>query len=670
MAGEQQVDITNFNEIANAVREESDNMLTRGWTYGTGSKAFNVVIQNKEYIKAVQEQVNLIRGNTEAIKDSNKNSANALELSKENTEAIKENTDSIEENTHKSIDEANKRHKDNKEFYINWKQTSRKVIELMSQLSGFISGRIDRENQLNKVLAESNVIYDGNAKDMADYANKLGMTLDEYGEYLRNNAREFNIMQNTFQNGVQDINMDWKKISAASGATLQESQKGFATYTKMMAQTGQLSQMTASEFNDGAQEFIKEMKNLARATGTNTDTMLKQIEQNEQQYQMQALMNNENTRYGALALQNMGLSPDQIVGVMSGVVSEELATQMAVNPQMREIITQLQSANRNGGLRDEASLRATMQQIQGSRSYQEATARNQAMKNNDTITNIATLSGQGNPYSGIYTSSTIANNINSVAKNLDEGANKKLKDQMEAATGRQIAEKTRDNSAEQMAMLGDHLVNVNNSMAKLAEQETKLYNWLNEYTTKYGALMSQLGIIGSALNRYLPLVEQTIKLTQSTVSIFSAINGWGTSISKWGSTLTQTGGTLTKILGWGAKLVGFLMKASPWLAGIAAVVGILYSNWNKITKWLGWGSSEDEAEKKVAKSKEEIAQEVQEQQAAEQTQQELETTSFENTQSEDTTNYAQMTTNELLTDIARKVGDLVSNQAMNNYVVH
>ena len=651
----QPVSVENSSQIAAAVREETDNLLTRGWTYGSGSKAFNVIIQNKDVIKAVQEQVKAL-SEANALSKENINSVNeANNLSKENTDAIKENTESIEENTHKSIEESDKQHKERKGIFADWKQTTRRVIEGIAKLSGFIAGRIDRENQLNRILAESNVVYDGTAKDMADYASKLGMTLNEYGEYLRNNSREFNLMQARFENGVQDISLDFKKIAQTSGATLQESQKGFATYSKLMAQTGQLSQMTVTEFNNGAAEFIKEVKGLARATGTNTETMLKQIEQNEQQYQMQALMNNENTRFAAMALQNMGMSPDQIVGVMTGVVSEELATQMAVNPQMRELVSQLQVANRQGGLQNKESLRATMGQIYQSESYQAATARTQGMKNDMTTTQIAVLAGQNNPFSGVYASSNIANGLESYAKNLDNGANAKLDKQIEAGVNREVAEKERDNRAEQMSFLGERLSDVNNTMAYLAGRESELYKMLNKLSYTFAGAMANIGIVGTTMNRYMPLIKGTMEVLISLDSSFKGLKaGWN----------------VLKTIGTGiGQVIKFVAGLNPVFRGILAVAGVagaLYAAWKGISKWMGWTSDEPD---KVAKSKEEIAKEVQEEQAKQEEIKEVETVNIvenENNAAEQM-NYTQMTTNEILTNIARNVSDLVSNQKMNNY---
>lgn len=518
----------------------------REYAAGDGSRAFSVIIQNKEFVANTKELAESVKRAKNSIDDN-------IKIGTENNKLLKENNE-IEKQKKENLRKEQEQH--NARMIV-----AQKIIGGLSAFAGFITGRIDAENKLYKSLAESNIIYSDNVKEINKYANALGMSLEEYTTYLQQNSQQYNIIQSRLSNIIDSTSLEWKKISKETGATREEMTKGLSTYSKYVISTGEITQLSAKQYNEGATKFITDVKLLSKALGVNTDTILKQIESHESHWQMQALLANESTRKGAMAMQAAGFSPDLIVAGLTGRMNETAAKQMALNEYTNAQIQLIRNASSLGKFSTIEDIASVAKQFNSPemRALQE---QDYARKQNNNITMLATASQEyftGLDYGASKRGETFAQFAN-IGKG-DEGFNKIL----ESITRKETSQNVMENNAFAMMQLGEEIIGVNDTASAINEKVSDMYDLIKQ---NYGEIISILngyvGKTGTIIDKALPLLERAYYITQ-LIYIFKSLKG----LTKIGN-LFKSGGTFSKVAGSLNKVGNSLSKASNLVAGQTA----------------------------------------------------------------------------------------------------
>lgn len=328
-------------EIKQAIFDSNSAVLTT-YTAGRGQQYLQVILADEQ----AKQRIDEIRAQVETEKKLLENVDDLTSAVEENNDALEDNKGALKDNTNANKETA----KSLKEHGISWSAVIKKSVDTLAKASGYVYERALREVELTQKISEANVMYSKSAKELDEYANAMNMTLDEYTQFMKENATEFNSFQRVFKDAVIGQDIQFAKIAGATGATQNEMNKALASYTKMVTRNGEINSMTIDQFNDGATEYIKETKLLAKALGTSTDAVIKQTEQAEKQWQLQLIMNDPSKREAAQALLAQGYSTEQIQYVMTGVINETVAAQMAVNGQTRMELQNLRHDQEQGRL--------------------------------------------------------------------------------------------------------------------------------------------------------------------------------------------------------------------------------------------------------------------------------------------------------------------------------
>lgn len=476
-----------------------------------GSNVFSVYVKNKDLLTDVKGLTNQIKSMEERVKQSNRVEEDLIKSMKEEQDLKKKEL----EEEQKSREEAQVR-----------KVVLQRLYSKLSEFTGFITGRIEAENRIYQSIAESNVNFTDSVENITKYANNLGMSIDEYTKFLQANAREYNILQNQVGDVLKATDINWKEISKETGATRNEMQKGLATYTKMLISTGEMTQLSATEYRDGFNSFMSDIKLLGKAVGMNTDSILKQIESNETHWQLQALMANDKTRESTLAMQQAGFTTEQIVYAQTGRMSETVSSQMALNDVTAMQLSAIRNAAAQGQFSTAEDVKNIALSLQENQIYQRALEQDRARKQDATMQYLA-VSDQQFFTALDYSASQRAQSFGQFAQ-VGKGS-EEVNEIVESQTNREISKILEENNAFQMTQLGPRIIEINDTAAAMNKKMADFYDSVNDYLPYLKDIMQLLGTGGTFLDKFLPAVTgiaASISILKDGISFVKSIPGF------------------------------------------------------------------------------------------------------------------------------------------------
>jgi hypothetical protein len=134
-----------------------------------------------------------------------------------------------------------------------------------------------------------------------DGMQQLGYTmqdLEKYKSVISENSALMSSLGGTVSQGIKEFG----KISAGlqqtglqteflrMGMTVEDINKGTATYLKIQQQTGQLQGKTTQQLTDGTAEYLRKQSELSRLTGLSVDQLAKKFEEDQKNERYQATM--------------------------------------------------------------------------------------------------------------------------------------------------------------------------------------------------------------------------------------------------------------------------------------------------------------------------------------------------------------------------------------------
>lgn len=509
-----------------------------GYAYGGGSRAFSVVIQDKE------------------VKESLKKAGEQLLL---NNERLRKTREEIEENNKLSEEEIKQRKESISQAKKTYEQQEiilgymKKAVEFISSVAGFATERAKIENDIYKAMNETGFQLKQGTKEIGSYATQLGLNVEAFTKFVSQNSEELNIIQNQFGDAVGAVSLNWTKIAKETGASNEEQRKALSTYMKLVTTTGQIGQETQQSFQENAASFIGNIKALSKSLGVNTDTILKNIESNEKQWEWQALMANEKTRDTALALQARGASLDQIIYTTTGKMSEQMALEL-VNPLKNYIVQGDREAYLQGRLSSADDFRARGEELKNDATARELYNQNYQAHQDINNTMLGATSKELNTIMGYGADAEYqkAISMGNTPQRPDE------KNLIGTQSGVELSRAERENEYYKMWAMGpENLSEVNQFTQKTNQTVSNIYRSLGELIPK-GALanLAKAGTIWENGGKQLAsgamrLGELGLSLRRNHLLAQIAGNTNETSMVKWAGKLLK--GKLSTVAKVGAK---------------------------------------------------------------------------------------------------------------------
>lgn len=535
----------------------------REYTAGRGSQYLQVIIadeQTKQNIEQVKKQI-------EETKRLNESVGNLTDNIEENNDIIGDNNNAIKDNTKANKDTA----KSLKEHGISWSAVIKKSVDTLAKSSAYVYERALREVELTQKVSEANVMYSKSAKELNNYATAMNMNLDDYTQFMKENASEYNAFQRVFKDAVIGEGIQWNKIAAQSNATQSEMNKALSAYTKMVNRNGDINSMTIDQFNEGASEYIKETKLLANALGVSTDAIIKQTEQAEKQWQLDLLMSDPSKREAVMAAQAAGHSIDQIMYEFTGVINENFAAQMATNKQIAIEAQHYRQEQQQGNLQTQRDFLEVSKAISQREDWNRANAENERrFADQNFQATIGYWGQEGYNTLGIGASKQSAATIKNVGANYDEMVKAQEKAEAEGKEG----------PYETMASIVDFnskIVENQNKIETLLMPGSNLSNTLNTMSKTMGLVNQGIGKLEGILSaNWAQTILQGLTLGGMLFSSFGPFINGSLRAFNWLPKLGELGNIGKTLSGLGGNILGGLKglftpaTLGPILAGTAA----------------------------------------------------------------------------------------------------
>jgi len=553
-------------EVRKAFNESLRENLTE-FTKGKGSYYLQVYIGNKEYkdiietSKQVAENLKKTNSTTEKL---DKSMASVKDGFEDTVEKLEENSKKLDENT-----------KSNKKSKEEWMAASRRLLEAAAKAAGGVKARIEYENDLNKTISESNIAYTDTAKELNLYANRMNLTIDEFAGLIKENSGEFNTLTRAFGD-FSNVSVSWVKVSQSTGATQNEMNKALMSYTKIMTQNGEISNMTTDQFNKGAEEYIKETKLLAKALGVSTDAVLKQTEQAEKQWQLQVIMSDPQKAPLVQALQAAGHSTEMIMYELNGVMTEELAGQMAMNKSMSMVAQTFRQASERGELNNQTDIMNVNRGLSSNNEFITQYERDRAYRIANQ--NVALYSGD-QKFAGWmgYGSNNMMQTIYNIgnAKTEEEIKNSNQAAAVSSAVNMEGQVKQLQNNTNAMFMLGKDIQSANTNIATLTAKMNEYTESLSQNTGWFTKSLSVLGTVGMVLAPVAQVAAGGLQLFSTGKGLLGAVGGAKAA----GGAASAAGG-----IGLGTVALGVGALAAGGYAGyqLEEKTGIFSKVWDKL----------------------------------------------------------------------------------------
>ena len=518
-------------------------------TKGRGQYYLQVYVGNKEYKEFAENTRNLANSMNISNEQTKKINTSLVKVD----DTIKENNNSVDKNT-KEVKDNTKSSKENTEAL---KSYGRRFIESIAKASGVLGGMVSHELALNKTISESNAMYMQTAKEMNVYADRMGLTLDEYAQFLKENASEFNTLQRQFGDVREALNANAYKIMSESGATRNEINKGLTSFTKLMTTSGEINNMSSEQFVAASERYVTETKLLAKALGVSTDAVLKQTEQAQKQWQMELLMKDPNKIAQIQAAQAAGHDLDRILYEVGGIMSEGAAVQMALSPASAMEMQQWRERSARGEMNTMEQVAQYAKDLKNNEAYRSLSAEQQEkVKNNMQMI----LYNNDEKFARGFMGGT-GNDLDTLLKiaEYDKGKQTPINESIRAQEQMDASIKAINNAKDALAMMGTelpkHLDKITNSLTEVKNKYDEFVEGHPKFMRILQEFINKLEIAGFALNMLISPITGLItlgagiwnfgKLIMTLPTKFGAL--W-TATTKLTSSLPKVGTSLTNVV--------------------------------------------------------------------------------------------------------------------------
>ena len=166
----------------------------------------------------------------------------------------------------------------------------------LSQIFGAVAGAVEKSTGAFQSAAKSGATFGGSINSFAASASAAGMTMEKFGNLIRQNADSMMVLGGTTADGAKrfaDLAKQMRSSQVGTelynlGYSTEEVNAGMASYIKQMGNTGKLQGKSTAEIAAASGKYLKELDGLAQITGQTREEKMKEQEALQKDAQFRA----------------------------------------------------------------------------------------------------------------------------------------------------------------------------------------------------------------------------------------------------------------------------------------------------------------------------------------------------------------------------------------------
>lgn len=166
----------------------------------------------------------------------------------------------------------------------------------LSSIFGAVAGAVEKSTGAFQSAAKSGATFGGSINTFAASASAAGMTMEKFGNMIRQNADSMVVLGGTTAEGAKrfaDLSKQMRSSQVGTelynlGYTTEEVNSGMASYIKQMGNTGKLQGKSTAEIAAASGKYLKELDGLAQITGQTREEKMKEQEALQKDAQFRA----------------------------------------------------------------------------------------------------------------------------------------------------------------------------------------------------------------------------------------------------------------------------------------------------------------------------------------------------------------------------------------------
>lgn len=226
-------------------------------------------------------------------------------------------------------------------------------IPIIGELISPFANMLDNSVSSFRDMASVGASFNNSITDMRLAAANAELNLDEFQQFVGNNAESLRLLGGTVTDGVQRFTNINKAIKASGdlevlrnmGFTIEEVNEGLASYTRLQSRLGMLEGQSTSQLAAGSANYLKRIDALAKITGQQRDQIAQTMEQNAADASFRAIAKSLESQFGPESKQLKNFEDSmalvESIGGSTAIALKDLADGV---PQTEEAIALVNAA--------------------------------------------------------------------------------------------------------------------------------------------------------------------------------------------------------------------------------------------------------------------------------------------------------------------------------------
>jgi len=235
-------------------------------------------------------------------------------------------------------------------------------IPLVGTAFAAVAGAAESVTKSFQDAASSGATFGGSVNRFAGAASAAGMTMEQFGSFIRSNTEAMIGFGGTTEQGAKRFTEVSRAVRATSsdlyalGFGTKEINQGIANYGKLLRTQGIQEGKSTADLTKGAKAYLKEIDALAKVTGVERSAKEAEMQAAARDAQFQGAMANQSEEVRKSFLSTLGGLAGDMQGPLGNFAKDILATGTATTEENQKLLAQMP---RSGAMLQE--LRAKMQ---------------------------------------------------------------------------------------------------------------------------------------------------------------------------------------------------------------------------------------------------------------------------------------------------------------------
>lgn len=222
-----------------------------------------------------------------------------------------------------------------------------KNIPLVGTAFAAVAGAAESVTKSYQDAASSGATFGGSVNRFAGAASAAGMTMEQFGSFLRSNSESLIGFGGTTEEGAKRFTQVSKAVRSAGsdlyalGYGTKEINQGIANYGKLLRAQGTQEGKTTAELAKGAKSYLKEMDALAKITGVERSAKEAEMLAAARDAQFQGAMAGKSEEVRKSFLSTLGGLAGGMQGPLGNFAKDILATGTATTEENQKLLAQM-----------------------------------------------------------------------------------------------------------------------------------------------------------------------------------------------------------------------------------------------------------------------------------------------------------------------------------------